>query len=100
MLYVKIVGGVNVTDSSQWNGGIHMIYYNTLKLDGQSRLYLDSRVRDSLRLQPDDAVDVLVVGRNIVITSHDDSIEISEKELEAINDLKRITQHLKHEQYR
>ena len=52
-----------------------MIYFNTVKLDSQSRLYIDSKIREALKLDKNDTVDIACVGKAVVIMPHDESCD-------------------------
>lgn len=49
-----------------------MLYINTVKLDNQSRFYVDSKMREALGVEPGSILDISCVDRVIVITAHDD----------------------------
>ena len=42
-----------------------MIYFNTVKLDGQSRLYIDSKIRETLKCVISRAVSVRIHGMGV-----------------------------------
>lgn len=66
-----------------------MIYFNTVKLDGQSRLYIDSKIRESLKLGNNDEVDLACVGNAIVLTAHGEDINVADT-VEISNILRRL----------
>lgn len=55
-----------------------MIYFNTVKLDSQSRLYIDSKIREALKLDKNDIVDIACVGKAVVIMPHDESCDTAD----------------------
>lgn len=66
-----------------------MIYVNTVKLDGQSRLYIDSKIREALHLENNDTIDMVCVGNAIVLTAHGENIDVSDT-VEISNTLRRL----------
>lgn len=66
-----------------------MIYFNTVKLDSQSRLYIDSKIREALKLGNNDAVDLACVGNAIVLTAHGEDINVADT-VEISNILRRL----------
>lgn len=66
-----------------------MIYFNTVKLDGQSRLYIDSKIRETLKLGNNDEVDIACVGNAIVLTAHGEDINVADT-VEISNILRRL----------
>lgn len=66
-----------------------MIYFNTVKLDGQSRLYIDSKIRETLNLGNNDEVDLACVGNAIVLTAHREDINVADI-VEISNILRRL----------
>lgn len=55
-----------------------MIYFNTVKLDSQSRLYIDSKIREALKLDKNDTVDIACVGKSVVIMPHEESCDTAD----------------------
>ena len=70
-----------------------MIYFNTVKLDGQSRLYIDSKIRESLKLGNNDEVDLACVGNAIVLTAHGEDINVADT-VEISNILRRLNNNI------
>ena len=68
-----------------------MIYFNTVKLDGQSRLYIDSKIREALKLENNDEVDIACIGNAIVLTAHGENINVQDT-VEIGNMLRRLNQ--------
>ena len=66
-----------------------MIYFNTVKLDSQSRLYIDSKIREALDLKNNDMIDMACVGNAIVLTSHNEDINVADT-VEISNILRRL----------
>lgn len=66
-----------------------MIYFNTVKLDGQSRLYIDSKIREALNLGNNDTIDMACVGNAIVLTAHGEDINVADS-VEISNILRRL----------
>ena len=66
-----------------------MIYFNTVKLDSQSRLYIDSKIREALKLGNNDEVDLACVGNAIVLTAHGKDINVADT-VEISNILRRL----------
>ena len=66
-----------------------MIYFNTIKLDSQSRLYIDSKIRETLKLGNNDEVDLACVGNAIVLTAHGEDINVADT-VEISNILRRL----------
>lgn len=71
-----------------------MIYFNTVKLDSQSRLYIDSKIREALKLDKNDTVDIACVGKAVVLTSHNEDVNTSHV-VEISNILKRLDNYIK-----
>lgn len=70
-----------------------MIYFNTVKLDSQSRLYIDSKIREALDLKNNDMIDMACVGNAIVLTSHNEDINV-EDTVEISNILRRLNNYM------
>ena len=55
-----------------------MIYFNTIKLDSQSRLYVDSKIREALKLDKNDTVDIACIGKAVVLMPHAESCDTAD----------------------
>lgn len=50
-----------------------MIYFDTIKLDNQSRLYIDSRIREVLKLDRSKELNITCVGNAVILTPCDEN---------------------------
>lgn len=71
-----------------------MIYFNTAKIDSQSRLYIDSKIREALKLDKNGTVDIACAGKAVVLTSHNEDVNTSDV-VEISNILKRLDNYIK-----
>lgn len=66
-----------------------MIYFNTVRLDGQSRLYIDSKIREALHLEKNGTIDIACVGNAVVLTASGENIDVVNT-VEITNTLRRV----------